>query len=67
MSGYEFDCVECGRHVVRYPVDLGNDQHLCGHCLTLPGWFRDAGLRKRIDPTHDGREVVERQPPVEAR
>lgn len=51
----EFDCIECGRSIVRF----GEDERLpllCGACMMLPGWFRDPILRERIDADHDGRE-----------
>jgi hypothetical protein len=50
----EFDCCECGRHilVVCGPISAP----LCAACLMLPGWYRDAALRNLIDPGHDGEE-----------
>jgi len=48
----EFDCVECGRHI----ISLGNDfiqrthPNTCAACFSLPGWFRDPELCRRLDP-----------------
>jgi hypothetical protein len=55
----EFDCVECGRHIV---ILCGErpDPKLCAACLMLPGWFRDPRVRSILAPEHDGREVCER-------
>lgn len=55
----EFDCCECGRHIVAIGLELAPEPPLCSHCLFLPGWFTDASLRKVIDPGHDGREAVD--------
>jgi hypothetical protein len=55
---YEFDCAECGRHIVAFVRP--SDAALCAACLHLPGWYRDVGLRRRLDPEHDGKETWER-------
>ena len=52
----EFDCVECGRHIIAFGPRP--KLHLCGACMMMPGWFRDAKVRAIIDPEHDGRERV---------
>lgn len=56
----EFDCVECGRHIIVF-ASPWRDTQLCAICISTPGWFRDPRLREIIDPDHDGREYV---PPV---
>lgn len=43
----EFDCVECGRHIIQIG---GPTTRKCAACMALPGWFRDPELRERIDP-----------------
>ena len=44
---YEFDCKECGRHVVAicspYRIEV------CALCQSMPGWFRLPKLRRRLD------------------
>lgn len=46
----EFDCAECGIHVVRI-VEHPNEQiTLCAFCLSVPGWFNDPQLAKTFDP-----------------
>ena len=45
---YEFDCRECGRHIISlcdpYRVDL------CVMCKAMPGWFHDPELARQLDP-----------------
>lgn len=36
----EFDCIECGRHIIRIISEL-NTPKLCAMCMHLPGWFND--------------------------
>lgn len=45
----EFDCVECGRHIVQIVGDLDTPA-LCALCMTVPGWHDDPELRQRLDP-----------------
>ena len=45
----EFDCIECGQHIIRIVSDPGAPK-LCGHCLFIPGWFRYPALRAMIAP-----------------
>jgi hypothetical protein len=45
----EFDCIECGRHIVRLAAPADQPK-LCAACITMPGWFRDPKLRAIIDP-----------------
>jgi hypothetical protein len=45
----EFDCTECGQHIVRFNETPG-ELLLCGHCMFIPGWFRHADLRRMIAP-----------------
>jgi hypothetical protein len=52
----EFDCVECGRHIIRFAGDGGV---LCALCLFTPGWFRNEELREIFDPEHDGIEAFQ--------
>jgi hypothetical protein len=57
---HEFDCLECGRHIVRFaPADAGlaprfraadKAPELCAHCLFLPGWREDPRLVAIFDP-----------------
>jgi hypothetical protein len=45
----EFDCCECGVHVIGcVPSPL---HPYCALCVWLPGWWRSAELRKRF--AHD--------------
>jgi hypothetical protein len=45
----EFDCLECGQHIVRIIADPDAPK-LCVHCIFLPGWFRYPELRAMIAP-----------------
>lgn len=56
----EFDCVECGRHIIDCSSDVVRPVRLCGSCIHLPGWYRLPEVRKCIDPDHDGLEIWER-------
>ena len=47
----EFDCCECGVHVVRCDGHLP-DPRLCAECLMLPGWAEDPKLRSILRPDH---------------
>lgn len=46
---HEFDCVECGRHIV---VIAGprSEFGLCAACICMPGWHRDPQLRRMLNP-----------------
>lgn len=43
----EFDCVECGQHIIRFGGREG-EPALCGTCLHIPGWHKDPELRRRF-------------------
>jgi len=45
----EFDCIDCGQHIVRIIADPRMPK-LCVHCLFTPGWFRHETLRRLIAP-----------------
>jgi hypothetical protein len=45
----EFDCTECGRHVVRFELPPPGIL-LCVECVFSPGWFHDPQLRFVFDP-----------------
>lgn len=47
----EFDCVECGRHIIALPYDVWK-MKMCAMCLHMPGWFNDPKLRKMLDPEY---------------
>lgn len=53
----EFDCCECGRHIIRIIPD--GTGPVCGACIFMPGWFRDPEIRAVLDPSHDGRDPAE--------
>lgn len=59
----EFDCCECGRHIIAIWAATPPEPPLCAACLTIPGWFRMPEVRAALDPEHDGREVCERELP----
>lgn len=44
----DFDCVECGRHIISFGYDMKID--LCAACITLPGWYMNPELVKILDP-----------------
>jgi hypothetical protein len=44
---YEFDCIECGRHIM---VIVGPVTDRCNMCLNIPGWFNDPALANELDP-----------------
>lgn len=46
----EFDCTDCGRHIIAITEDKPPEGPFCATCLHLPGWFRDPVLRKMFDP-----------------
>lgn len=41
----EFDCCECGRHIVAVIPDVPPAPPLCAQCLALPGWHEEFALR----------------------
>ena len=45
----EFDCAECGRHIVQMIPD---DSVLCALCIHMPGWFTDEKLCAILDPDY---------------
>jgi hypothetical protein len=42
----EFDCCECGVHVVAIIDEVVPEPPLCATCLHLPGWHKDEALKK---------------------
>jgi len=46
----EFDCVECGRHIVAIVWYEGSPL-LCAHCIHIPGWHEHPELRSLLDPS----------------
>jgi hypothetical protein len=49
--GIEFQCTECGRHIIQICGPPPADHFgLCAACLMLPGWHADPELRRRLDP-----------------
>lgn len=46
----EFKCIDCGIAVVLYGGQPG--ANLCSDCIYLPGWQRDAYLRRILRPEH---------------
>jgi hypothetical protein len=45
---YEYDCSECGRHIVNILGPVPFD--LCATCISLPGWMDDPELVLVLDP-----------------
>jgi hypothetical protein len=41
----EFDCVDCGRHIVRWGPP---DDPRCAECLHVPGWYREPELAGQL-------------------
>lgn len=48
----EFDCCECGCHIVVICGDLP-EPPLCAACLYIPGWYSLPEVAALIDPEHD--------------
>ncbi len=46
----EYDCCDCGRHILNFTYDAVPQPPLCGACLLVPGWFDVPELRRIIDP-----------------
>jgi hypothetical protein len=44
----EFDCIECGRHIILFCGPATH--HRCAACVCLPGWFNDPELARVLDP-----------------
>ena len=51
MADREFDCCECGRHILSFGAQFG-DLPMCAACIMMPGWFRDPRLAELLDPEH---------------
>lgn len=49
MTCPEFDCCECGRHIIVLAGPLP-DLRLCAACMTIPGWLDIPAFRAVIDP-----------------
>lgn len=53
----EFDCAECGEHIVA----IGHSHRpLCAKCVHMPGWFKKDEVRAILAPDHDGRDPADR-------
>jgi len=57
----EFDCCECGRHIISYGFgsDRPPEPPLCAACLMIPGWPSIPELRERLglpEPKGDGED-----------
>jgi hypothetical protein len=52
QAGAEFDCVECGRRVVKFESLPEPGFLLCCECVFYPGWFKDERLAFVLDPWH---------------
>lgn len=46
----EFDCCECGRHIVAIVLEAKPEPPLCAQCLFTPGWHEDPKLQALIEP-----------------
>lgn len=55
MSGDvdEFDCGDCGRHIVRIIPTRG--PAICAECLYMPGWFNIPQVKAMFDPMDEVR------------
>lgn len=51
---WEFDCPECGRHIVRF--NRFDERRTCSECQAIPGWYRNPQLVSLFDPLWVGRE-----------
>lgn len=49
----EFDCGECGRHIVSIIALTPTAPRICATCTLVPGWIEDPILRKALDPCDD--------------
>ena len=46
----EFDCADCGQHIMVFGDDRLPEGPFCLTCLYMPGWFKDPKLRAIFDP-----------------
>jgi hypothetical protein len=46
----EFNCAQCGRHIIRMVTTSANDNETCAECTHVPDWFKDPKLRAILDP-----------------
>lgn len=63
----EFDCVECGRHIVFIIGELAPTPRLCAECICMPGWVNDTTLRGMLDPNLRKIVTVHVYPPIPLR
>jgi hypothetical protein len=51
----EFDCRECGRHIVPLgnPVLQATHPDLCALCWSIPRWWTDPEMSRVFDRDHD--------------
>jgi ribosomal protein L37E len=54
-KNYEFDCVECGRHIF---LICGPPTTRCAACETVPGWWNNPEIAAIIDPDHSRKPRV---------
>lgn len=55
---HEFDCTECGRHVVDVS---GEVRERCACCIHVPLWYEDPTVARILDPDHHRTRHEERQ------
>jgi hypothetical protein len=57
----EFDCKDCGRHIISVGSTALQDLHgnICAACWSFPGWFNDPEVARMIDP--EGNRTVKVQ------
>lgn len=55
---HEFDCIECGRHVVDVS---GEVRERCACCIHVPLWYEDPTVARMLDPDHHRTRHEERQ------
>lgn len=48
----EYDCCECGRHIVAIVAEAPPVPPLCAECVFLPSWHEDPQLRAILDPEY---------------
>ena len=51
MPAGEFDCTECGRHIIQIAGPVSEFQ-LCAACLTIPGWYTVPEIVRLLDPNN---------------
>jgi hypothetical protein len=56
-EGREFDCVECGRHIVSFGNIILDAAHrdTCAACFSIPGWFNEPEIARMLDPDNTRR------------